>query len=218
LRAGELDFECALHREVARATAKPSRAAELAEMLRGRRTVRDAERRGGEAWRALLGDSVHGNVNKRHGWPPHLLARLRGSFLMAERRRRRRSAATASLGFRRRCTGQLGFGRGTLGGGGAAKIDRGTDLGAWAKQGRRGGGGLGWRRGRTRLSPAWTRRRVGDDRWGPPVIGCERGRGCNGLAAAVWAGWAALRCWVATTLLLGYCWASYCTGLKSKRS
>jgi hypothetical protein len=36
-------------------------------------------------------------------------------------------------------------------------------------------------------SPAETRE-VGDDRWGPPVIGCARGRRRGGLAAVVsWA-------------------------------
>jgi hypothetical protein len=34
------------------------------------------------------------------------------------------------------------------------------------------------------VSPAGARE-VGDDRWGPPVIGCARGRRRGGLAAAV---------------------------------
>jgi hypothetical protein len=38
--AGGPDFECPLHRKVARTTAKPSRAALLAKMQRGQRTMR----------------------------------------------------------------------------------------------------------------------------------------------------------------------------------
>jgi hypothetical protein len=49
LRAGDLDFECALHREVARATAKPSRAVRLAKMRRDDARCGKAERHGSEA-------------------------------------------------------------------------------------------------------------------------------------------------------------------------
>jgi hypothetical protein len=34
------------------------------------------------------------------------------------------------------------------------------------------------------LSPAGIRRRVGDDRWSPPVIGCGRGIGDSGAAGS----------------------------------
>jgi hypothetical protein len=53
-----------------------------------------------------------------------------------------------------------------------------------AKPRRRDRGGLGRRRGRTRLSPAWTRRPDGDDRWGPPV-------GLSGGGGESRAGWQA---------------------------
>jgi hypothetical protein len=46
--------------------------------------------------RALLGDSMLGDDNKRHRKVPHLLAQHRDDFSTAERQRRRRTAAAAS--------------------------------------------------------------------------------------------------------------------------
>jgi hypothetical protein len=65
------------------------------------------------------------------------------------------------------------------------------------RTGTHAGGGLRRRRvglGRFRLGHE---RREGDDRWGPPVIGCGVGGGGVGLAATIWAGRAALKQWAA---------------------
>jgi hypothetical protein len=65
------------------------------------------------------------------------------------------------------------------------------------RTGTRVGGGLGRRRvGLGRVRPGHERGE-GDDRWGPPVVGCGAGGGGVGLAAAIWAGWAALKRWAA---------------------
>jgi hypothetical protein len=101
-RAGERDFECALHREVARVTAKLSRTVLLAKIGWGRRTVR----RGGAARRRSSDErawSTHGA-----GRPPHLQAHLRDNSSTAKRRRQRRSAVAA----RARVPTKLGAGEG----------------------------------------------------------------------------------------------------------
>jgi hypothetical protein len=67
-------------------------------------TAHGAVRRSGAAAklrRAIHDDSRHGDVNKQHRWPPHLLARLRGSSSTAERRRQQWTATAAALGFQR---------------------------------------------------------------------------------------------------------------------
>jgi hypothetical protein len=61
----------------------------------------EAERRDGETPASAADDTARGDINKWHGWPPHLLARIRGSSSTAERRQRRRTATAAALGFRR---------------------------------------------------------------------------------------------------------------------
>jgi hypothetical protein len=100
------------------------------------------------------------------------------------------------LGFRRarrKRRRRLGLGRGTLGGAAAALNRSGGGLGVRATPGGARGSGAD-----SDSSPARVRREEGDDRWGPPVGSCGRGRGGGGLAAADWAGWAALWCGVAT--------------------
>jgi hypothetical protein len=77
-----LDFECSLHREVARVMVMTSRAAREAAA-----TTHGAVGRSGTAAnlrRACPVDSERGDVNKRLGKPPHLLARLLGSSSTAE--------------------------------------------------------------------------------------------------------------------------------------
>jgi hypothetical protein len=132
-----------------------------------------------------------GDVHKQSGRPPHLLAHLRGCSSMTKRRRRREATAALGLGFRRRvdgvatrvrigswgCDAALNRPEGlTWRAGQAQGCGLEADLGGGASD--LGGGGHG--------------RGEGDDTWGPPVIGCARGRRWSGLAAVVcWAGWAA---------------------------
>jgi hypothetical protein len=80
-------------------------------------------------------------------------------------------------------------------GGGAAYKGRVDCLGVRAKEGKRARAAAG--RTRPRVRPGT--RRVGDDRWSPPVIDRGSGRRRSGLAAmACWADWArrkvGLRC------------------------
>jgi hypothetical protein len=115
-----------------------SRAARLAEARRRRRTK---QRRGAAAklQRASTDDTARGDNNKRLGWPPHLLACLRGSSSMVKRRRRWEATAAEALGFwwqlgcgqRRR----LGFG-GRPQGGAARLIRPEGRLGVRAKHGK----------------------------------------------------------------------------------
>jgi hypothetical protein len=51
--------------------------------------------KGGELRRWLQDDGMHEIDIKRRRWVPHLLARLRDGFSMAERQRRRGTAAAA---------------------------------------------------------------------------------------------------------------------------
>jgi hypothetical protein len=152
--------------------------------------------------RATHDDSGHGDVNKWHGWPPHLLARLRGSSSTVERRRQRRTATAMALGFRRGAAQAKAAARAQVG------DPRGCD-GSLNRPGE-----PPWRAGHTRggvrvagtsaesdssLSLAQPRRRVGDDRWGPPVGVSGGGGERSGLVAVV--GW-----------LVGCCWAG-CAGM-----
>jgi hypothetical protein len=62
--------------------------------------------------RASTDGTARGDNNKWLGWPPHLLARLRGSSSMAKRQRRQEATAVLGLGFRQRhglTRWQLGF-------------------------------------------------------------------------------------------------------------
>jgi hypothetical protein len=165
-RARGLDFECSLHREVSRATGMTSRAArEVAATTHGAAA---------KLRRACAVDSERRDVNKRLEKPPHLLARLLDSSSTVERQRR--TAAAARLGFRRSATQEKAAVRVWAQdprGCGTAQIGREASLACGPHTGRRARGGGS----DSALSPTGTRRRVGDDRWSPRVIGCGRGRG-----------------------------------------
>jgi hypothetical protein len=152
-----------------------------------------------QLWRALLGHSGHRDNNKWYRRTPHLLARLRGSFAVMGRRRRRSSVAAAlarvPAGLGRGCIGATRVS--CCGSGVAAALNRPRTRPLHAGHAWEGVRAAARTRGQTRARVR---------------LGCGAGTGmpCGShLSAAAgtgerrwagdarWAGWAKLLCWAA---------------------